>query len=228
MTDRDSLLRRLDDMVAIAKQLDDEALEALERHWREILTAAEPMPDEVADGIEREIDATDRLQQLADTGGRIALDVGDLTPGELELLADSEIPDELRWNSDVVPPADFVARDGSRWTLQRDLIESDDEYAARKTHLGDDLARQYWLAEQFDLNGWKPPVALRGSGDFEYVPRPRQDEEPSVYARRYWRFFAMRDREQLIYEPGVMGIEMISAGSLPVKYRNAVDEAPRE
>lgn len=82
----------------------------------------EAMRDEVADAIEKTValpgvvgleglpvSVADRLQQLADApGGRILLDVGDLTEQELELIADSEIPAELRWNSDEIPPLQRV------------------------------------------------------------------------------------------------------------------------
>lgn len=56
----------------------------------------EGLPDSVAE----------RLPQLADApGGRIVLDVGDLSAEELELIADSEIPPALRWSSeDGLPP----------------------------------------------------------------------------------------------------------------------------
>lgn len=41
----------------------------------------------------------DRRQQIAEAGGRLILDVGDLTQSELDAIADSEIPEELRWDS---------------------------------------------------------------------------------------------------------------------------------
>jgi hypothetical protein len=57
------------------------------------------MPDSVAD-----------RQQLADApGGRVVLDVGDLSEEELALIADSEIPLELQWSStDEIPPRQHV------------------------------------------------------------------------------------------------------------------------
>lgn len=106
MTDRDALLRRLDELVATAKTLDDDGLAAVVGYLRDAVTAAtpEPMPDDVAAAVEREVTLPGRLQQIADApGGRIVLDVGDLTDEELELIADSEIPPELRWNSDDEP-----------------------------------------------------------------------------------------------------------------------------
>lgn len=69
--------------------------------------------DEMPDGV------AERLQQLADApGSRIVLDVGDLTEEELEMIADSEIPPELRWNSTE--------------ELHRNQVWSDDEYDARR------------------------------------------------------------------------------------------------
>lgn len=188
------------------------------------MASGDEMPDDVADAIEGQV--AERLQQLADApGGRVVLDVGDLSPHELELIADSEIPSELRWTIEDVDRAraeitEIVDR------LPPHLVERARD-AVRDID-PDDLQRQYRLAEAFDLSGWRPPVALRGLGDLEYVPRPRPGETPAAYARRYWRFFWLRDRGQLVYEPGYMGIEMIGAGSLPREYRRAIDKQRQE
>jgi len=105
---------RMRDVIAErAARADPEAvLKALEAFGTEPPQSGDEMPPDVADAVEQ------RLQQLADAGGRIVLDVGDLTESELEMIADSEIPPELRWHS----------TDG----LQRDPAWSDDEYDARR------------------------------------------------------------------------------------------------
>jgi hypothetical protein len=90
--------------------------EEIEEELRQV--EAEPLPEDIASAIEREVvpplvvvpqgppdSAAKRLQQLADApGGRIVLDVGELSEEELALIEDSEIPEELRWNSNDIPP----------------------------------------------------------------------------------------------------------------------------
>ncbi len=125
MNDRETLLARLDELVADIRSLDGvDALREVVGYISRVVTSVspEPMPDDVADAVEREVtlpgrigpkrlpdNVAERLQQIADAPGRrIALDVGDLTEQELDLIADSEIPELLRWKSDDISPLQHV------------------------------------------------------------------------------------------------------------------------
>ncbi len=129
------LLGRLDDLVAVARTLPEDELQAVVDYLQGALDAVvpEPMPDDVAEAVETEVApplVVDRLQQLADApGGRIVLDVEGLTPEELELIADSEIRPELQWNSDGEPPDYVPIIDGPLDTEQQ--IETEAVAATR-------------------------------------------------------------------------------------------------
>ena len=57
-------------------------------------------PDESDDDFERR-------WQLLENGGRVILDVADLSEAELEKIADASIPEDLRWHSDNALPPDL-------------------------------------------------------------------------------------------------------------------------
>lgn len=125
---------RMRDVIAErAARADPEAvLKALDEIADQPPEPGDEMPDDIAAAVEREVtlpgvvspeslpdSVAERLQQLADApGGRIVLDVGDLTEAEFDLIADSEIPPDLRWSSTDM--------------LERDPAWSDDEYSARQ------------------------------------------------------------------------------------------------
>lgn len=123
----------------------------------------------------------ERRKELFEHGGRIAIDVGDLTETELKMLADSEIPEHLRWNSDEEPPewterlqeiANEAPHDeleiegglmtkglfgdgtGRLWRLRRHAGETDETYAARVQQFAKVSVRIVEGSPTFEQVGW--------------------------------------------------------------------------
>ena len=106
-------------------------------------------------------DDYERRRQLVENGGRIAIDVTDLSQAELDAIADSSIPADLQWNSDEEPPKD--------WTDRLQLIADEHPHDNLEIVGGSELLLKRQIARAIiyateAAGAWDQPAFLRSIG----------------------------------------------------------------